>query len=181
MRENLSEQDLTAYALNELDPRERIYAESILAVSEEARHDVSQTIEMARILEQGYEREVVVAEIDDLSLRTSQRMALTRSRFVGRCILRDVAAALALAACVAFTITRLDGNSFSNARLAVEKVRAASVIDRADLAKALAALWQRADDNSTPILTSSDDLPEPTIICTPPPLVIASEALTGAR
>ena len=41
MRGKISDQDLTNYALNDgLDSRERLYVESMLAVSEECRQDI---------------------------------------------------------------------------------------------------------------------------------------------
>lgn len=57
MRSQISDQDLTDYALNELGPDERIYVESMLVVSEECRNDIYETIDMAMLLEEGFERE----------------------------------------------------------------------------------------------------------------------------
>lgn len=57
MRSNISDQDLTDYALNELDDEQRLYVESMLAVSEECRNDVYETIDMAMLLEKGFDRE----------------------------------------------------------------------------------------------------------------------------
>ena len=57
MRGKLSDQDLTNYALNELEARERLYVESMLAVSVECRDDVYQMIDVAQMLEEGFERE----------------------------------------------------------------------------------------------------------------------------
>jgi hypothetical protein len=57
LRAQISDQDLTDYALNELQPEQRIYVESMLAVSEECRHDVYEMIDVAMLLEQGFERE----------------------------------------------------------------------------------------------------------------------------
>jgi anti-sigma factor RsiW len=57
MRGRISDQDLTDYALNELQPEERLYVESMLAVSEECRNDVYEMIEMGQLLEEGFERE----------------------------------------------------------------------------------------------------------------------------
>ena len=57
MRSEISDQDLTDYALNELGPEERLYVESMLAVSEECRNDVYEMIDMAMLLEKGFERE----------------------------------------------------------------------------------------------------------------------------
>ena len=57
MRGKISDQDLTDYALNELPPEERLYVESMFAVSEECRHDVYEMIELTQLMEEGFERE----------------------------------------------------------------------------------------------------------------------------
>jgi anti-sigma factor RsiW len=191
MRGPLAAQDLTNYALNELDPHERIYVESLLATSEECRHDICQTIEMARLLEQGYEREIVAAEARDLALNSDQRAELTRPHYTGRYILRDVAAALALAACVAVAITKFDTDSFAGARFAVGKMgkatnRAVDTMntvmqsnDGVDLAKALASLREMAEEGSKLIPVGADMLTEPPAICTPPTVIMQSAQLTS--
>ena len=56
MRGKISDQDLTDYALDELDPHERLYVESMLAVSEECRADVYDLIEYGQMIEEGFER-----------------------------------------------------------------------------------------------------------------------------
>jgi anti-sigma factor RsiW len=189
VRGPLSEQDLTDYALNELQPEERIYVESMLAASEECRNDVCESIEMARLLEQGYEREFVAAEMRELSLKPEQRSNLTRPHFTFRYILRDVASALALAACVAFTITKLDSAPFIGARIAAAKVhdfsteaagkvnQAVQANDGIDLAKALASLREMAEESSKLIPTSADGTIDPPAICTPPTLILESAQL----
>ncbi|HEV7869327.1 MAG TPA: hypothetical protein VGO90_16685 [Chthoniobacteraceae bacterium] len=57
MRSTISDQDLTDYALNELEANQRIYVESMLAVSEECRNDVYEIIDIAMLLEHGFERQ----------------------------------------------------------------------------------------------------------------------------
>ena len=57
MKTKIPDQYLTDYALNELEPEERIYVESLLGASEEAREDVYQMIDLAMLLDQGFERE----------------------------------------------------------------------------------------------------------------------------
>jgi len=96
MRGNLSEQDLTDYALNELNDVDRLYVESMLAASEECRNDIVATIQMAQCLEQGFERELILAERQDLALRSEQRLDLVRPHFTLRYALRDVASALGI-------------------------------------------------------------------------------------
>jgi anti-sigma factor RsiW len=103
MRGKLSEQDLTDYALNELDPHDRLYVESMLAVSKECRNDVYQMIEMAQTLEEAFEME---AGGQAVGLTEQQRAALVRPQFQWRHVIYDAVAGLAAAACVAFAITQ---------------------------------------------------------------------------
>jgi anti-sigma factor RsiW len=84
MRGKLAEQDLTDYALNELNDVDRLYVESMLAASEECRNDIVATIEMAQCLEEGFERELVFAERQDLALRNEQRLELVKPHFTLR-------------------------------------------------------------------------------------------------
>lgn len=187
MRGPLSDQDLTDYALNELTPQERIYVESMFAASEECRNDVCETIEMARLLEQGYEREIVAAEIRDLTLKPEQRAHLTRPHHTKRYIIRDIAGAIGLAACVAFTIVKFDTESFAPARKAMSNVadvgnHAVDTVqvvanDGIDLAKALASLREMAEESSRLIPVSTDGILEPPTICTPPTLIMESAQL----
>ncbi len=104
MRGQISDQDLTDYALNELDPNERLYVESMLAVSEECRNDVYEMIDAAMMLEQGFEREDGVTA---LALTTAQRQALLNVRTPGRFVQRS-AAVLAAAAAVALAFVSKD-------------------------------------------------------------------------
>ena len=56
MRGKITDQDLTNYALNDgLEPSERLYVESMLAVSEECRNDVYQMIDVATLLEKSFD------------------------------------------------------------------------------------------------------------------------------
>lgn len=101
MRSNISDQDLTDYALNELESEDRLYVESMLAVSEECRHDVYEMIDLAMLIEKGFEREEskVAGE-----LTAEQREKLItfkpRPRYV-----ETAAAVLAAAAAVAFALS----------------------------------------------------------------------------
>ena len=87
MRGKISDQDLTDYALNELEPADRLYLESMLAVSEECRNDVYKVIDLAQLIEDGFEREG--GEVQVLCLRPEQRAELTRPHFTARYVLRD--------------------------------------------------------------------------------------------
>ncbi len=104
MRSQISDQDLTDYALNELGPDERIYVESMLAVSEECRNDVYETIDFAMLLEEGFEREDGRAIP---GLTTEQRQALLNVR-VPNHFFRRTAAVLAAAAAVALALVNKD-------------------------------------------------------------------------
>src|SRR5688572_1466431 len=189
MRGKLSEQDLTDYALNELDPVDRLYVESMLAASEECRNDICATIEMAQMLEQGFERELIVAERQDLALRADQRMELVRPHFTLRYALRDVASALGMAACAAFAITMLnDLGGAPRARAAADRVAQAShkaadamavavqTPEKIDLAKVLSSLREMAEEGSK---LSNDMMPESPTICTPPTLILESAQLAS--
>lgn len=105
MRSKISDQDLTDYALNELGPDERLYVESMLAVSEECRNDVYETIDFAMSLEEGFEREEGKAEL--LELTAEQRMALLNVQMPNR-FLRRTVAALAMAAAVTLAFVSKD-------------------------------------------------------------------------
>ncbi len=189
MRGHLSEQDLTDYALNELNDVDRLYVESMLAASEECRADIVANIEMAQLLEQGFERELMVAERQDLALRDEQRSELGKPQFTFRYALRDVASALGLAACVAFAITTLDRYEFPRARMAADRMAEASskaadavtvavqqTPEKIDLAKVLSSLRSMAEEGSKLMPVSNDMMPEPTI-CTPPTLILESASV----
>ncbi len=101
MRSEISDQDLTDYALNELPAEQRMYVESMLAVSEECRNDVYEMIDMAMLIEKGFEREA--AKITE-ELTVEQREKLIafkpRSRYI-----ETAAAIFAAAAAVAFAVS----------------------------------------------------------------------------
>lgn len=98
MKVKVSEQDLTDYALNELGPEERIYVETALAGSEEAREDVYQLIDLAMMLDKGFEKQEV-REPAVLTLEQRQELMGLRGPNI---FLRNGIATLAAAACVAF-------------------------------------------------------------------------------
>ena len=103
MRGKISDQDLTDYAMNELEPHDRLYVESMLAVSEECRADVYDLIEIGQMIDEGFEREEVKTE--DLSLTAAQRSKLLVIRRHPLAMVRNAAAVFAAAACVAFALT----------------------------------------------------------------------------
>ena len=105
MRSQLSDQDLTDYALNELGPEERLYVESMLAVSEECRNDVYEMIDVAMLIEQGFERQD--AKAPTLELNAEQRVKLLDVRVPNRILPRSIGA-LAAAAAVALAFFSKD-------------------------------------------------------------------------
>lgn len=105
MRGKLSDQDLTDYALNELGPEERLYIESMLAVSEECREDVYKTIDLGLLIEEAFERDEeskVVVELTE-----DQRLKLLDVHLPNRFLRRSVTA-LAAAAAVALAFVSKD-------------------------------------------------------------------------
>ena len=99
MRGKLSDQDLTGYALNELGPEERLYVESMLAVSEECREDVYKTIDLGLMIEETFDR---AEGKTSLTLTAEQRMKLLDVHLPNRFLHRasawlGAAAAIALA------------------------------------------------------------------------------------
>ncbi len=104
MRGKLSDQDLTDYALNELGPEERLYVESMLAVSEECREDVYRTIDLGLMIEETFDREEGKVS---LSLTAEQRMKLLDVHLPNRFLQRS-AAALAAAAAIALAFVSKD-------------------------------------------------------------------------
>ena len=102
MRGRISDQDLTDYALNELQPEERLYVESMLAVSEECRNDVYEMIEMGQLLEEGFEREE--GRVPAMLTREQRSRLLAAPH--GTTPFQKAAAVLGLAACTAFAITQ---------------------------------------------------------------------------
>jgi hypothetical protein len=106
VRSKLSDQDLTDYALDELGPEERLYVESMLAVSEECRHDVYETIDLAMSIEEGFEREEGRNELVELT--TEQRAALLSVQMPNRFWHRTAATVGAIAALVTMTLVTKD-------------------------------------------------------------------------
>jgi anti-sigma factor RsiW len=95
MKTKIPEQILTDYALNELSPEERLYVESMLGASEEAREDVYQMIDLAMMLDEGFER---AQERAPAVLTADQRRELMNLRLPNT-LLRNAVVLLAAAAC----------------------------------------------------------------------------------
>jgi anti-sigma factor RsiW len=104
MRGRLTEQDLTNYALNELPPEERLYTESMLAVSDECRHDVYQMLEISELLKEGFDAQ---NDARVLELSPEQRATvLTVPDWTWRGLLHKTAAIVLLSVGTAFVVTR---------------------------------------------------------------------------
>ena len=102
MRGKISDQDLTDYALNELPPEERLYVESMFAVSEECRHDVYEMIELTQLMEEGFERES--SKVPTLLTQEQREKLLYMPS--GPSVWQKTAAVVGLAACTALAITQ---------------------------------------------------------------------------
>ena len=191
MRGTFSDQDLTDYALNELEPADRLYIESMLAISEECRNDVYRTIDLAQTIEGGFERESGVAE--ELTLMPAQRANLTRPHFTGRYLLREAASAIGLAACVAFGITifaqldRANANSAAgrmaqvssnvSTKVSATVAQAVQSPESVDMKSAFESLRAMVSDPSN-WLPLSDGMPKPAELCTPPTFILESAQLS---
>ncbi len=151
MRAEISDQDLTDYALNELDAEHRLYVESMLAVSEECRNDVYEMIDLAMLLEKGFDRESAKLTGE---LTPEQREKLIsfkpRPRYV-----ETAAAVLAAAAAVAFAIShpglwQMPGGAQKVARVSTQVsnyvVEAVTPDDGIDFVGQLANWTQLAED-----------------------------------
>src|SRR5687767_2364860 len=102
MRGKVTDQDLTDYALNELRPDERFYVESMLAVSDECRHDVYRMLDLSEMLTEGFEQE---EDAKSILLNDEQRSkVLAVPRWHWRGILQKAAAVAILAAGTAYAV-----------------------------------------------------------------------------
>jgi hypothetical protein len=151
VRSEISDQDLTDYALNELDPEHRIYVESMLAVSEECRNDVYAMIDVAMLLEKGFERES--ARLSE-ALTSDQREKLITFKPRPR-YFETAAALLSVAAAVAFAIShpalwQMKGSAQQVARVSTQVSRhvvdAVTPEDGIDFVGQLANVKQLAED-----------------------------------
>lgn len=148
MNENLSQQDLTNYALNELDSHDRLYVESLLAVSEEYRNDIYGMIDVALMLEEGFERQA--ERTPAILLTEAQRQKLINVKVPNR-FLHHTAAILSAAAAVALAFFNHDiwlpkSSATQMARVSGYVVDAVSSTDEDDLATRLANFRSLAED-----------------------------------
>ncbi len=171
MRGNLSEQDLTDYALNELQPEDRLYLESMLAVSEECRHDIYEMIELRQMLEEGFEAET--ESVPFCALTHEQRDSLVAFR-PRRPVWQRAAAVVGLAACAAAAVThpafwRTDDPAGKVAQMTMQmsKIVADAVTpEKINFAAPLATIAAFAEESSGWLPSASETID--TAICTPP-------------
>jgi anti-sigma factor RsiW len=170
MRGSISDQDLTDYALNELRPEERLYVESMLAVSEECRNDVYEMIEVAQLLERGFEAQE--AKLPGM-LTDEQRAKLLHIEETTP-VWRTAAAVLGLAACVAFALTissvsanpRTEGSVAQVSTQMSKLVTQAVMPEKVEFARSFNTLRAIAEDPSRWL--PSEMLGDASVICTPP-------------
>ncbi len=171
MRGTISDQDLTDYALNELPPEERLYLESMLAVSVECRNDVYENIELAQMLEEAFDDEDQAASACALS--DSQRDRLVQFRAPAP-IWECAAAVLGLAAATAFLLTnpafwQMDDAAGKVAQVSIQMskiVAGALAPEKINFAAPLANLAAFTED-SAGWGPASSELFDP-VVCTPP-------------
>ena len=190
MRGKISDQDLTDYALNELQPEDRLYVESMFAVSEECRHDVYQMIELSQLLEQGFEEED--AKAHPLLTGSQRQRVLQARRGHGHSASQKIAAVLVAAACVAFTITRTE---FAEMELPARQMAVASkqaahlvadAVSSTDSAEfkgrfeTLRAAFTEDSAAPTDVLSwlQTEVIPPTPMVCTPP-TIFETAHLTG--
>ena len=183
MRGKISDQDLTNYALNDgLDSRERLYVESMLGISEECRSDVYRSLDLATMLEAGFEAEEDRAFT--VQLTAAQRERLLQPPVVSGPVifLRRTATSLALAACVAFAFANprfWEMQQHSRRVAAVSGEVSRMVSEAMASGESDIALWvnpptvsmpEAGDDDSSAFIQTSSDLPAvPSVtVCTPP-------------
>ena len=182
MRGKLSDQDLTDYALNELQPEERLYLESILAVSEECRNDIYEMIEMGQLLDEGFE--VEGERSSSCMLTDQQRDNLVHFRRPTP-LWHRIAASLALAAGAAFAAThpnmwQVDDPAAKIAEVSTQMSRivaAAIAPKNINFAVPLANLAALAE-NPGSWLPAAVDVLDP-VVCTPPSWLESAQSSLG--
>ena len=186
MRGKITDQDLTNYALNDgLDPHERMYVESMLAVSEECRQDIYRNIELTQMLETGFER--LYGESAP-TLTAEQHAALMNPprRHFALATVSRAAAVLAMAACAAFALANPSLWQGTNRRSLAQVSSQMSqymqdTLSGSDSGIATVVTVPFTDHFDTVIQTVGDAMPQATAICTPPSLDLDSSDLLDFR
>jgi anti-sigma factor RsiW len=103
MERSISERDITEYVLNELQPRERLYVESMMLGCDRSREEVVAVMELSRLLEEGMSSELACTDLS-LDARRREKIFSTDSQNVWKSVGQLAAAGVALAACLAFSV-----------------------------------------------------------------------------
>ena len=179
MRGKLSDQDLTNYALNDgLDSGERLYVESLLAVSEECREDIYTMIDLGQMLEEGFEEE---QEEVLPALTMEQRDALldVRDPHPAWAFFQKAAAVLAMGALLGFAVANPLGlhGPGSKSKIARVSSKVSQMMTQAvssgpnqdaEAFASLIDLHELVDDSSSWVQTANDSIQQATSTCTPP-------------
>jgi anti-sigma factor RsiW len=102
MQRHISEVDITNYVLNELEPRERLFVESMMLGCDKDRQDALEMMELARMLEEGFEAELTA----ELTLDQTRRSLIIEPKrpSLWHAFAKVSVAVVSLAACVAFSV-----------------------------------------------------------------------------
>jgi anti-sigma factor RsiW len=103
MQRRISDNDITNYVMNELEPRERLYVESMMLGCDRSREEAMSLMEVSRLLEEGLEGELMSPDLVLDAQRRSEIFEHSPTQ-VWESVWRISAAAVALAACVAFSV-----------------------------------------------------------------------------
>jgi anti-sigma factor RsiW len=120
--QRLSEIDITNYVLNELEPSERLFVESLMLGCEKSREDALVMMEMARLLEEGMDRELAAPQFE-LDPARRETIFAYKAGSIWQTLRNATATVGALAACIAFSVV---APSLSRFALGREKVLAQS-------------------------------------------------------
>ena len=172
MRGRLTEQDLTDYALNELPPDERLYAESLLGVSDDCRNDIYQMLELSEMLKDGF---AAHDETQVLALSDDQRASVLEvPSWQWRGALQKVAALLLLSALSAVLVTRPGfwqngsggGGRLASAGMAVQGMVAE--VQEKGFARSVEEFRSRLEKVSVPTAEPEWQFASQPAVCTPP-------------
>jgi hypothetical protein len=178
MRGKLSDQDLTNYALNDgLDPGERLYVESLLAVSEECRQDIYAMIDIGQMLEEGLEQEAdQTGRVPALTAEQRNALLDVPERHPAWFFVQKAAAVLAMAALLGFAVAnplglgsrgKIARVSSKVSQMVTQAVGSATNQD-ADAFASLVDLHELVDDSSSWVQTANDSVQQAASTCTPP-------------
>jgi hypothetical protein len=101
--QRLSEIDITNYVLNELEPSERLFVESLMLGCEESRADALAMMETVRLLEEGLDKEMGGVGLT-LDQTRREKIFAYKSGSVWQTLGNAASTVTALAACVAFSL-----------------------------------------------------------------------------